>query len=199
MNRSEWMANKFKNQNLGSYDWVPEIMTSIDPTPRYHERADPKKAGPRHYKRVRASEGIEGVKTALIKQNQMEERSRTGRLLAHIKQVEMKNLITDVKSNEGTLKQDANFTQEDQVNEILNNSKTSNDLKVKVDDEFNLPYGFGFDDVIKEKADMINNKKFKNNQIMDDLVEKLGYMDYRDALAMNKYILEAKRHGDYHQ
>ena len=24
-------------------------------------------------------------------------------------------------------------------------------------------------------------------------------MDYRDALAMNKYILEAKRHGDYHQ
>ena len=34
---------------------------------------------------------------------------------------------------------------------------------------------------------------------MDDLVEKLGYLDYRDALAANKYILEAKRHGDYHQ
>jgi hypothetical protein len=28
---------------------------------------------------------------------------------------------------------------------------------------------------------------------MDALVEKLGYMDYRDALACNKYILEAKR------
>jgi len=28
---------------------------------------------------------------------------------------------------------------------------------------------------------------------MDTLVEKLGYMDYRDALACNKYILEAKR------
>jgi len=34
---------------------------------------------------------------------------------------------------------------------------------------------------------------------MDELVNKLGYMDYRDALAANKYILEAKRHGDYHQ
>ena len=34
---------------------------------------------------------------------------------------------------------------------------------------------------------------------MDDLVMKLGHMDYRDALAANKYILEAKRHGDYHQ
>jgi hypothetical protein len=33
---------------------------------------------------------------------------------------------------------------------------------------------------------------------MDALVEKLGYMDYRDALACNKYILEAKRSADYH-
>lgn len=34
---------------------------------------------------------------------------------------------------------------------------------------------------------------------MDHLVEKLGFLDYRDALAANKYILEAKRQGDYHQ
>jgi hypothetical protein len=34
---------------------------------------------------------------------------------------------------------------------------------------------------------------------MDELIEKLGYMDYRDALACNKYVLEAKRHSDYHQ
>jgi hypothetical protein len=34
---------------------------------------------------------------------------------------------------------------------------------------------------------------------MDDLVEKLGYMDYRDALACNKYIMEAKTSGDYNQ
>lgn len=34
---------------------------------------------------------------------------------------------------------------------------------------------------------------------MDELITKLGYMDYRDALACNKYILETKRSGDYHQ
>lgn len=34
---------------------------------------------------------------------------------------------------------------------------------------------------------------------MNELVGKLGYLDYRDALACNKYILEAKRHGEYHQ
>lgn len=33
-----------------------------------------------------------------------------------------------------------------------------------------------------------------NNKTMDDLIKKLGYLDYRDALACNKYILEAKRH-----
>lgn len=33
---------------------------------------------------------------------------------------------------------------------------------------------------------------------MDELVYKLGYMDYRDALACNKYIMEAKRSGEYH-
>jgi hypothetical protein len=33
---------------------------------------------------------------------------------------------------------------------------------------------------------------------MDELIEKLGYFDYRDALACNKYIIEAKRSGDFH-
>ena len=110
MNRSEWMANKFKNQNLGTYDWVPEIMTSIDPSPSYHNPSMPKKAGPYHIKRTRASEGIDEVKTGLIKKNQMEERAQTGRLLSHIKHVEMKNFIREVKSNEGTLKRDENIT-----------------------------------------------------------------------------------------
>jgi hypothetical protein len=45
---------------------------------------------------------------------------------------------------------------------------------------------------------MIDKQKFWNNRVMDELVESLGYMDYRDALACNKYIMETKRHGDYH-
>jgi hypothetical protein len=67
-----------------------------------------------------------------------------------------------------------------------------------VDDEFKLPYGLGYDKFIKKKIEMIDKQKFWNNRIMDELVEKLGYMDYRDALVCNKYILEAKRNKDYH-
>jgi hypothetical protein len=68
-----------------------------------------------------------------------------------------------------------------------------------VDEEFNLPFGFGYDHIIKEKGDLMNNKKFYNNIMMDQLVEKLGFMDFRDMLALNKYMLEAKRTDDYQQ
>ena len=35
-------------------------------------------------------------------------------------------------------------------------------------------------------------QKFQNNKLMDGLVDDLGYLDYRDMLAANRYILEAK-------
>ncbi len=57
----------------------------------------------------------------------------------------------------------------------------------------------GFDHVIKKKAELIDGQKQSNNVVMDQLINELGYMDYRDALACNKYIIEAKRSGDYHQ
>jgi len=69
----------------------------------------------------------------------------------------------------------------------------------QVDDQMNLPMGTEFDFIIKAKAEEIDNQKILNNTKMDELIEKLGYMDYRDALACNKYIIEAKRSGDYHQ
>ena len=57
----------------------------------------------------------------------------------------------------------------------------------------------GYDRVISQKSDAINKQKFYNNRVMDKLIEKLGYLDYRDALACNKYIMEAKSNQTYHQ
>ena len=62
-----------------------------------------------------------------------------------------------------------------------------------------LPYGAGYDQIIKAKAELIDSQKQANNLVMDQLVWKLGYMDYRDALACNKYIVETKLSGDYEQ
>lgn len=43
----------------------------------------------------------------ILHKSQMDERSRTGRLLAHIKHVEMKNFIRGIKKAEGSLKEEA--------------------------------------------------------------------------------------------
>ena len=33
---------------------------------------------------------------------------------------------------------------------------------------------------------------------MDKLIENLGYLDYRDLISVNRYVLETKRSKDYH-
>ena len=68
-----------------------------------------------------------------------------------------------------------------------------------LDDQYNLPIGTEFDYILKSKQKENNSKKQLNDIKMDELVAKLGYIDYRDALACNKYIMEAKRSGEYHQ
>ena len=68
-----------------------------------------------------------------------------------------------------------------------------------LDDQYNLPIGTEFDYILKSKQRENDSKKQLNDMKMDELVAKLGYMDYRDALACNKYIIEAKRSGEYHQ
>lgn len=73
-------------------------------------------------------------------------------------------------------------------------------LDYEVDFHSKLPYGLGFDDKVQQPmAQSLQILKYKNEKAMDELVEKLGYMDYRDALACNRYILEAKQSQDYHQ
>jgi len=70
----------------------------------------------------------------------------------------------------------------------------------EIDFHSRLPYGLGYDDKVKQPmAQSLRILKYKNEKAMDELVEKLGYMDYRDALACNRYILEAKQSKDYHQ
>lgn len=121
--------------------------------------------------------------------------------MAHVKQIDMRNSIYHIREQEGTLPDDAKRTDDDttRVADILKSEKGQRYPPVQIDDDLNMPYGFGFDGIIKDKKDQANEKKFRVTQLMDELVEKLGYMDYRDMLAANRYILEAMNHDDYHQ
>lgn len=96
-NRSEWMNNQFKDNNTESLDWIPEIILHINPAPTYHDEALKSANSHQGLSKRRYSEGMEKFKNGLIKKNMMEEKTQTGRLYAHLKHIEMKNTITNIK------------------------------------------------------------------------------------------------------
>jgi len=140
---------------------------------------------------------MQRYKDNIITKNKRYDRFVTGRLYTHLRHEELKQAMQDIKDKESGL-----TTEDKQPLTAEDNEAGGGRLvyeQVEYDDTYKLPYGFGYDDYIKKKTDLINKQKTWNNKVMDELVEKLGYMDYRDALACNKYILEMKRQGNYHQ
>ena len=64
--------------------------------------------------------------------------------------------------------------------------------EVKFDPFSGLPLGLGFDEFASQDQEALNTQKIWNKKVMDEIVTKLGYLDYRDVLVCNKYVLEAK-------
>lgn len=105
-------------------------------------------------------------------------------------QTQTKNrLKSHLKLSEKVL-QDVNFFETEKLTKG-NAGMTSRFM----DDDTGLLYGVGFDSFIhkinKDKQEILS----QDNKI-DLLVAKLGFMDLREFLALNRYILEAKSHSD---
>jgi hypothetical protein len=98
----------------------------------------------------------------------LKERTFLGRIFAHLRHIELKSYIKQVRTNEGTLKEEPK-TEEEQISELVRNMEQTR-VNVNIDSEFGLPYGMGFDQMIKDKADLLKNNKFYNNLQMDLLV-----------------------------
>lgn len=67
------------------------------------------------------------------------------------------------------------------------------DYEVSIDKDTNLVYGLGFDNLITNN---LTSQKSSEERQLQHLINKLGYVDFRDFVALNKYILEAKNHED---
>ncbi len=75
--------------------------------------------------------------------------------------------------------------------------KDNSDLKVKetkIDETTGLMYGLGYDDIISEKVR--NSENLDSVSDLNELVNKLGYVDLKDYIALNKYILQAHNHNE---
>jgi hypothetical protein len=64
-----------------------------------------------------------------------------------------------------------------------------------IDDDTGLLYGIGFDTFI-HKINRDKQEILSKDDKIDNLVKKLGYIDMREFLMLNRYILEAKNHND---
>jgi hypothetical protein len=77
-------------------------------------------------------------------------------------------------------------------------SLKSEDLGVEnevfVDKETNLVYGVGYDKYITSSGQ--SWQQSSEERQLRELVNKLGYVDFRDFVALNKFVLEAKNHED---
>lgn len=64
----------------------------------------------------------------------------------------------------------------------------------KIDKESGLIYGLGYDHLIRRSSRTKNESEGESYNKLNELVNKLGYLDLRDFVALNKYVLEAKNH-----
>lgn len=175
---------------MTAYQYRPDLIYNIDPAPQYPD--NPALTAGQVRERQSFKDSLEKFRDNTISKRRQREKFLTGRLFAHLRQEELKQAVQEIHNKEG----DAADTDSSKV--LIKENGVWVD-RFDYDDQFKLPYGVGYDAIIKKRADMVDKQKFWNNRVMDDLVAQLGYMDYRDALAANKYIMEAKKHGDYHQ
>ncbi len=177
---------------MSAYQFKPELIYRIAPSPEYPDQKDINPSRSRLKTLHDRSQYYEKFRNADVDRNRHEERFLEGRLFSHLRAEENKEQVKQLKQLESGADMD-------KVREKRNDEGVFEVPTVEYDEEYKLPYGLGYDKLIKKKTDSIDQQKIWNNKVMDQLVEKLGYMDYRDALVCNKYILETKRHKDYHQ
>jgi hypothetical protein len=177
---------------MTAYQYRPQLIYNIDPAPQYPD--EPMLSGSEQLHRDKFRASLERFRDNTFTKRRQRERFMTGRLFAHLRNEELKQAVQEIHDKEAI----ASESDAASVDASAFKEKGVWVDRFEFDDQFKLPYGVGFDNIIKKKTDMIDKQKFLNNKVMDELVNKLGYVDYRDALACNKYLLEAKRHGDYH-
>lgn len=170
--------------DLTCYENKKILIDELMPGPRYPDKA---MKSLREQNRIRNSKAsLERIRTSGISKQRAEARFYKGRIEGHFKLEQLRKEVAAVRAEEKL-----NTNKKVKIKEGIRAPD------VQIDDMFQLPYGAGYDHIIKAKAEVINIEKQGNIKIMDDLIYKLGYMDYRDALACNKYILETKFSGDY--
>lgn len=132
---------------MTAYEYKPEHITKVEPSPRYIEKA--LLEGPEREKIKRDYVyNAERLRTAGILKRANHERVVQGRMYSHIKFEEMRQKVQQIRDNETLAMQ--------KVRKTRATREGTPSPVFEIDDTFNLPIGTEFDHIIKEKAEMID-------------------------------------------
>ena len=77
----------------------------------------------------------------------------TGRLFAHLRNEELKQAVQNIKDKEA-----GGAAQEGNTGSLAERGVWME--RLEYDDQFKLPYGVGYDKLIKKRTDMVDREKF---------------------------------------
>lgn len=136
---------------MTAYQYKPDLIYKIDPSPQYPDGPHPLPAG-KKLEQGKFRDSLERFHDSSIAKRRQRDRFMTGRLFAHLRQEELRAAVQEINEKEtggaasAAAVSDASMIKERGVWVD----------RFEYDDQFKLPYGIGYDTIIKKKADMID-------------------------------------------
>lgn len=130
--------------DMTAYDYKPEHITKIEPSPRFIDKA--LEEGPQKEKIKRDHVyNAERLRTAGILKRAQQERVNQGRMYSHVKLHDLQNKIQQIRDNETLW--------DSQIRKTRSTREGIFAPTFEIDDTFDLPVGTQYDATIKEKAE----------------------------------------------
>ena len=137
---------------MTAYQYKPDLIYKIDPSPEYPDGPLPLPAG-KKLEQDKFRDSLERFRDNSLAKRRQRDRFMTGRLFAHLRQEELRSAVQEIHNKETGASEDAASATSDAS--LIKEKGVWVD-RFEYDDQFKLPYGVGFDSIIKKKADMID-------------------------------------------
>lgn len=137
---------------MTAYQYKPQLIYKIDPAAYYPD--EPNLTPGQQLQRDKFRASLERFRDNAFTKRRQRDRFMTGRLFAHVRNEELKQAVQNIKDKEtGGASDEASAA----------GTLTERGVwmeKLEFDDQFKLPYGVGYDKLIKKRTDMVDREKF---------------------------------------
>lgn len=146
-NRAQIQNSNYKT-DMTAYHYKPDLIYNIDPAPQYPD--EPMLSRGKQIERQKFKDSLEKYRDLKFAKTRYRDRFMTGRLYAHIRHDELRRAVGEIQDKE----KDAGSDQAAAIGTIKERGIWMDTYEY--DDQFKLPYGIGYDKVVKKRTDMVD-------------------------------------------